>query len=372
MKFSTSQRTLYLLSAVLLALTLVIVVAWGLWRAPDASTDGSAGAPATQQQATPEPVQDLEMTDTGLSDTAAAEGTVKTVVYYQDNYGYLVPVTRSIPNEAGIAKATLSMMVKSNYNDMEAARLGLRTVLPEGTTVDLDVSKEGTARIDLGETVLKMADAQAEANMVEAVVQTLTEFPTVNKVEFLIGGKKRDKLTFGTPVAGTFERGSINLESSGESVVEPTSMQTVELYFPGDSSSSLLVPVTRMVYGSSDINTAVLELAKGPSGQSPLDNTLPSGCGLIGVTVKDGVATLNFTKEFMNIAENSDGGRVALRALVLTCTKFDGIKHVNVEVEGQPYDPGQSTLAVPTFVNDAASLTQEYIRTQTAAIIDIE
>ncbi len=363
MKFSTSQRTLYLLSAVLLTLTLAIVAVWGLWRAPGTQVDGE-GAPSTPNNV------GVPQEETGPTGPEAVSDAVKTVVYYQDNYGYLVPVTRSIPNEPGIAKATLAMMVKSAYNDMEAARLGLRTVLPEGTSIDLDVSKDGVARIDLGTQVLKMADAQAEAAMVDAVVQTLTEFPTVERVEFLVGGQKRDALTFGTKLSGTFERGSINLEG-GQLAAEPEAMQTVQLYFPGDASS-LLVPVTRMVYGPSDINTAVLELAKGPSTQSPLENTLPPGCGLIDVAVKDGVATLNFTKEFMNIAENSDGGRVALRALVLTCTKFDGIKRVDVQVEGKPYDPGQSTLAVPTFVNDAASLTQEYIRTQTASIIEMD
>ena len=370
MKFSTSQRTLYLLSAVLLALTLVIVVAWGLWRAPDTSTEGQVVAPSQQDAAAPQTVVEdgtqLDVTDGG----AAAEGTVKTVVYYQDNYGYLVPVTRNIPNEPGIAKATLSMMVKSAYNDMEAARLGLRTVMPEETTIELDVSG-GVARVDLGAQALKAADAEAEGNMVSAVVQTLTEFPTVEKVEFLVGGQEREKLTHGTQISSAFERGTINLESSGQTVSEPSAMQTVQLYFPGESSS-LIVPVTRMVYGPSDIATAVVELAKGPSTQSPLDEALPQGCGLIGVTVNGGVATLNFTKEFMNIAENSDGGRAALRALVLTCTKFDGIETVEVQVEGKTYDPGQSTLAVPTFVNDAASLTEEYIRTQTAAIIDME
>ena len=40
-------------------------------------------------------------------------GGVDTVVYYQDNFGYLVPVLTSVPYEDGIAKATLSLMVAS-------------------------------------------------------------------------------------------------------------------------------------------------------------------------------------------------------------------------------------------------------------------
>ncbi|MEF9974326.1 MAG: GerMN domain-containing protein [Clostridia bacterium] len=365
MKLSTSQRKLYLLSAILLALTLVVVTAWGLWRVPDSST-GAAPAQATPEvapgvvtpgvapEATPGPTQ---------------QGTIKTVVYYQDNYGYLVPVTRTIPEEKGVAKATLSMMVQSAYNDMEAARLGLRTVLPEGTNIDLDVVN-GVARVDLGEQVLKAADAEAENNMVSAVVQTLTEFPTIKQVEFLIGGKKRDALTYGTPVSAPYERGAINLESA-QANAAVADLQTVELYFPGDASS-LIVPVTRTVYGASDLDTAVLELVKGPSSQSPLDSALPSGCGLIGVSVKDGVATVNFTREFMHIAEESDGGRLALRALMLTCTNFDSVKQVQIQVEGKPYDPGATTLASPTFVNDASSINQAYVATQTASILDMD
>ena len=95
---------------------------------------------------------------------SADAGTVDTVVYYQDNYGYLVPVQCKVPAEDGIAKATLSLMVKSTANDMQAARLGLRTVLPENISIDLDIA-DGLARIDLGKEALDMPDAAAESNM---------------------------------------------------------------------------------------------------------------------------------------------------------------------------------------------------------------
>jgi hypothetical protein len=44
-----------------------------------------------------------------------------------------------------------------------------------------------------------------------------------------------------------------------------------------------------------------------------LESVVPAGCGLIDVQVEDGVARLNFTSEFVNLVENSDGGRMALR-----------------------------------------------------------
>jgi len=252
---------------------------------------------------------------------------------------------------------------------LACSRLGLRTVLPENTKIDLDISG-GLARIDLSKEVLNMADAAAEANMIDAIVQTLTEFESVKQVEFLIGGQKRETLTHGTPVSGTFTRRDINLES-----VEPTlnlsASEPVTLYFPADSGA-VIVPVTRMVHASADINTAVLELAKGPANGDMLESVVPAGCGLIDVKVEDGVAKLNFTSEFVNLVQNSDGGRMALKALVLTCTQFEGVNSVEIYVDGRRYEAGKGELGVPSFMNMADSIVYDYIQTQSAMLFDFE
>lgn len=380
MKFTGNQRKLYLLALALLVVAIALACTWTLWERPSSETVSPTAmpteAPGEAPSATPAPESILPETTASPDAAAAAESagtagaqTINTVVYYQDNYGYLVPVMCPVPAEEGIAKATLSKMVQSTANDMQAARLGLRTVLPENVKIDLDISK-GLARIDLSKEVLNLADAAAESNMITAVVQTLTEFPTVEKVEFLIDGQQREKLTHGTTVSGQFARADINPEvASG--ALSLSDAQPVTLYFPGDSAS-VLVPVTRMVYSEPDVQTAVLELAKGPSTASPLENALPSGCGLIDVTVKDGVAQLNFTKEFIRLAENSDGGRLALKALVLTCTQFEGIRSVEIFVDGEPYDTGAETLSVPTYVNVADDLVYDYVQTQSALLFDFE
>ena len=250
------------------------------------------------------------------------------------------------------------------------ARLGLRTVIPEGTELDLDISR-GNARINLTGDVSSL-DAQAEANMVSAIVQTLTEFDSVETVSFLINGRQAAKLPHGTSVSGVFSRGLVNLESASASL-PPEDAQTVMLYFPGDSAS-VIVPVTRMVYGQADVNTAVLELLKGPSAQSPLENALPSGCGLIDATLKDGVVTINFTSDFIKIAEESDGGRMALRALSLTCSQFPGVERVEIQVEGKPYDAGLPTSALPTFVNSADEINENRLlsRYNPAQLFELE
>ena len=380
MKMTGSQRSLYLLALILLLIAVALACAWTFWGGERAASDAvvtpapsASEAPSPSAAIVPSPTNDSAATNAdtaGASPTDSAKtATMSTVVYYQDNYGYLVPVMCTLPYEDGVAKATLNRMIQSPENDMQAARLGLKTVLPEGTTIDLDISG-GLARIDLGKEVLNMADAAAESNMITAIVQALTEFESVERVEFLVGGQKLDKLTHGTDISKTFERGEINLETSA-SAINSGALKPVVLYFPCESSS-VVVPVTRMVYSNADVNTAVLELAKGPSNQSPLEDALPAGCGLIDVQVVDGVAKVNFTKEFANLVQNTDGGRLALKALVLTCTQFDGVNSVQILVEGEPYDPGQGTLSVPSFANVADEIANDYIQTQANMIFAYE
>jgi len=368
MKFNVNQRKLYLLALGLLILAIVLACAWSLLRGDSEqlppTTAPTPAAATAEPSATPR-IAD-EMTAADATPTQKPAQKASTIVYYQDNDGYLVPVMCSVPMEDGIAKATLNMMVKNAGNDMQAARLGLRTVLPENTSIELDIAN-GLARIDLSKEVLDLADAAAEQNMVNAIVGTLTEFDTVQEVEFLIGGQKLEKLPHGTSVSGRFRRGDINLEIADETM-SVSDGKRVTLYFPSDAGT-VVVPVTRLVYSKPDINTAVLELAKGPSATGSLENVLPAGCGLIDVTVENGTAKLNFTKEFADIALNTDGGRMALKALVLTCTQFEGVNAVEIYVEGEKYDPGAGTLSVPTFANVADTIVYDYIQTQSAMIV---
>ena len=365
MKFDAGQRKVYILALMIIIVAIALMCVWMLWLKDDEPAQASGGPEIS-------PTTPIEYITPQVTSGAAADedvsAKVNTIVYYQDNYGYLVPVMCAVPYEDGIAKATLEMMVKSGPNDMQAARMGLRTVIPENVTMELDISG-GKARIDLKyDGDLEFADAAAENNMVMAIVQTLTEFDTVETVEFLFNGQKLEKLPFGTDVSEPFSRGDINLESTAAPTGASADANALTLYFPGESAS-VVVPVTRMVYSAADIDTAVLEMTRGPMSDA-LEEAIPDGCGLIGVEVEDGVAKVNFTKEFMQIVNNIDGGRLALKALVVTCTQFDGVDSVEIYVEGEKWDTGAGTLAAPSFSNVAGDIEYDYIQTQANLIFE--
>ena len=299
-----------------------------------------------------EPLEDIPVSGTAAS--ASATELQQTVVYYEDGDGYLVPVQRDVERQDGIAKATLNLMVQSARNDMDAARLGLIPVVPEGTTFDLDIAN-GHARVDMSRAVLSAADKQQEENLRTAIVWALTEFDTVKDVSFLVDGQQRDTLTHGTNISGSYTRVGLNQEEVTQEVFGGAS--EVQLYFPAQDGR-LLVPVSRTVYSSDDVATAVFEFLRGPKADSGLETPLPEDTQLLGVSVKDGVVTINFSKGFTQIAEQSDGGVQAMRALMLTCTRYPGVRRVKILVDGKPYQP--PTEDVPTFANVASEVETQY------------
>lgn len=280
---------------------------------------------------------------------------VSTVCWYEDGDGYLVPVTRQIPMQDGIAKATLSLMVASSENDLAAARMGLTNVIPEGVSFDIDISN-GRARVDMSKEALSCLSAEDELLMVQGTAAALCGFDTVQEVSFLFDGQKRSKLTHGTDVSGAFSQDMVNVESV-TTMSSSSFADQVQLYFPS-ASGRMLVPVTRTVFSPADLPTAILELAKGPKSDSGLECPLPGDCGVRSVSVKNGVATIDFTKEFARIAQSSDGGHQAMQAIVFTASQFPGVKQVSVLVEGKAYQSEPQTAS--TWVNMAEDVMAWY------------
>lgn len=277
--------------------------------------------------------------------TAQPAETQPVTVYYQDGDGYLVPVTTRVEKTDGIARAALRLLVQSPENDAAAARMGLKPCVPEETDFDLDISN-GRARVDLRGDALSCASAAEESLMVGAVAQTLAGFDTVKEVTFLFDGQSRSKLTHGTDVSGAFSASDINMETLETFDANDANASLVKLYFPS-ATGRMLVPVTRVVYSDADPVTAMVELCRGPRADSGLERCVPEGCGLKGVTMKDGVVSIDLTREF---AGEGDVDRTQmLRAIVFTASQFPGVKEVRLSVEGEPYPLPEA--AKSAFIN---------------------
>lgn len=123
----------------------------------------------------------------------------------------------------------------------------------------------------------------------------------------------------------------------------PRGTTIVRAYFilGGPIGSAGLVPVLREVPATTAVARAAMNaLLDGPSaderGASPaISSTIPAGTELLGLSIKDGVATVDLSGEF-----ESGGGSASqigrLGQVVFTLTQFPSVDSVAFRVDGRP------------------------------------
>jgi len=154
-----------------------------------------------------------------------------TVFYYVTDDGHhLVPYMMKIPWEEGIGRAAVKKLIDCQEVRETLNGTGLNPVLPSGTEILGLTIRDGLAKIDFNGNFLNFSTKEEEENGVNAVVYTLTEFPTVDKVQFMIEGKIIDILPYGTNISKPLERGNINLERDSTET-SGTGSSPVTLYF---------------------------------------------------------------------------------------------------------------------------------------------
>ena len=275
----------------------------------------------------------------------------KTVFYFVNERGLLVPVTRDIPWVEGIGRAAVESLVDSEELRAELAEKGLKAPLPEDTKVLGMTIRDGLAKVDFNSNFLETPDILTEQNAINAVVYTLTEFPTVDEVQILVNGKVMEKTPNGNSLKGVFKRQNINLEKP---VAASSEMVPVTLYFKGASLNgnfSYFVPVTRMVANSDNlIKTALEELIKGPSENTGLVSLLPKDTKVLDVIQKDGEVLVNFSKEIEGYGGGIDVEQSIVNSVVLTVSDFPGVETVTIQVEGKAGAlPEGTVLETPIF-----------------------
>ncbi len=86
----------------------------------------------------------------------------------------------------------------------------------------------------------------------------------------------------------------------------------------------------------SPLTDAIRALIAGPlPGEANCMSLIPSGTKLIGASVKDGVATLNFNENFEFNSYGVEGWRAQLMQIVYTATEFSTVKSVQFLIEGE-------------------------------------
>jgi len=113
---------------------------------------------------------------------------------------------------------------------------------------------------------------------------------------------------------------------------------TVKLYYvviDADGSVNYKA-VNRTVAKDSPLTNAINALLAGPTFEEKNCSTLiPKGTKLLGVSIKDGVATLNFSDAFEFNQDGIEGYLAQLKQIINTATEFSSVNSVQFLINGQ-------------------------------------
>ncbi|MBA1336656.1 MAG: hypothetical protein HPY66_3091 [Firmicutes bacterium] len=283
------------------------------------------------------------------------EGDVRlreTVLYYRDNKGYLVPITRSIVWKEGIARTALEKIIEDGQDSDIAQHMGLYSAIPADTKILGLTIRDGLAKIDLSGEALDYASAEEEELMVQSVVYTLTEFNTVDEVQFMFEGKTLESLAFGTRVSNPIAREDINL-------IGNESGSRVTVYFLGgnETGAEYFVPVTIGVGSAGDgMDVAIKCLLEGPPADSGLVSSIPQNVKIKGMGTKNGIVYLNFEDELFGSDGSDRTAEKIVRSFALTLKEYPSVVGVKflVDNEAAVLPSGtalESSIDVPVFAN---------------------
>jgi spore germination protein GerM len=116
-----------------------------------------------------------------------------------------------------------------------------------------------------------------------------------------------------------------------------------------------VVPVERRIpYTEGVLRAALEELIRGPlPADGQVGRTLPESAKVGGITVKDGLATLNFDdKTFVDHQGGTLGGAITVQSLVFTAIQFPSVDHVVVLAGGTPWSDGHFVWDRPLGAED--------------------
>lgn len=256
-------------------------------------------------------------------------------LYYRSDNGFLVPVTRKVTKQDGIAKAVLTALVDDSANREQLDYYKLYPVIATGTKIiGMDI-KNGTAIVDFSKEFDTCANANDEQKQLSSVVYTLTGFSNIHNICIRIEGKPVSKLKNGTAVFDNMNRNNIFINANQQEVAD--NRLKCDLFYNTVSDNNIyLVPVSVLIdcTDSSKVAENIINELVTKTSQSNYNTSFPKGTQLLSYTESDGVATLDFSGELIKYGgtENEKG---IINQLYYTLGQIDGVKKAIVLVEGR-------------------------------------
>lgn len=351
------KRCLVLITA---AVCLLLMAGCSLPAGKDVkATEGTPGFNGTDKATQPEESgmqksgspQESNESKTDISENVLM---MPVTLYYQDIDGYLVPMTRWVEKQPGIARAAVNGLTDSAITREELQYYGVYPVLPVNTDIIGINIKDGIAVVDFNNKLLEYGSADIERNIIESLVYTLTEFATISSVKIKVNGYALDKLKYGTDVSGLLSRSNIPINSKLEK-----GAPKVEVYYfkRANEGFTYLIPVSVKAEDFDEITPDLLvrKLLQAKT-DGKLLSEIPSEVKLLNCTSKNGVLTVDFNEKFLDYGGNAREEGL-LKQLAYTVKQIGGINKLKIVVNGEEASLPEGTsissgIVIERTIND--------------------
>jgi spore germination protein GerM len=224
---------------------------------------------------------------------------------------------------------------------------GLSSAIPAGTELRSLKVANGLATVDLNSKFESGGGTLSMYSRLGQLVYTLTEFPTVQKVQLQLNGKTvtvlgGEGLVIGSGLSRAGYDKLIQTASTPTTKTTPTTKPAAapaktrfEVYFVRDEK---LVAAQRSIdYTPGVGKAAVAHLLVGPTASETgagLSSAIPAGVKLNGLVIKDKVATVDLSGGFA-LGGGSLSMHLRLGQLVYTLTQFPTVDRVELKLDGR-------------------------------------
>lgn len=321
------------------------------------TTSSTVESGASTESTTGTTSQESNTADSQAVQTVTKPGTIPVVLYYQDADGYLIPVTRWVEKQQGIAKAALAGLTDSAITREELQYFGLYPVIPVNTDILGINIKEGIATVDFDKNILNLGDKAGEQRMLNSMVYTLTGFKTITGVRFLINGYEQKTMKNGTDMSGIFDRSRMMINSTEE--INRSDMHKADVFLlkRANDNYTYFVPVSVAYTGE---NTEpdplkLFEMLLQKSGDENLFSEIPQGTEISSTSLKNGILTADFNASIAESGGNTKEDAI-IRQILYTAGQLKGVSKVKMLINGKTPEMSEGTdlsapVGIPTSIN---------------------
>ena len=271
----------------------------------------------------------LTENDIFLTDTGMLPQEEMLVLYFPDSSRrYLVRETVAV--DAVYAADKPRCIVQQLLSSKEGGQSA--SCIPEGTELLGITVENGICTVNLSSQFSENLEQSfaSERMAVYSIVNSLTELPEIDTVDFLISGAPLETLYLMDLSSGVIRDETILAVASEEGVSDIT-------IYPLCDSSGLLaaIPLSLEIPDDQSIADAVLDSLMQYESRNGMRACIPAGTKLLSLRMENSVCVLDLTAEFLDGCTNENEEVIAVRSVVASMCALPGIRSVEILVEGR-------------------------------------